>query len=34
MCLPFRDPFISKRGLMTDNELLAATVTPKRAHFL
>jgi hypothetical protein len=34
MCLVFRNPFISKCGLMTDNELLAATVAPKRAHFL
>jgi len=28
-----RNPFISERGLMPDNELLGATVTPKRAHF-
>jgi hypothetical protein len=28
-----RNPFISQRGLMPDNELLGATVTPKRAHF-
>jgi hypothetical protein len=34
LCLLFCNPFIHRRRMMAYEELLAATVTPKDAHFL
>jgi len=34
MCLSVSEPLIHERGIMTYEELLAATITPERSHFL
>jgi hypothetical protein len=34
MCLFVSDPLIHERGLVSDDELLATAVAPKRTHFL
>jgi hypothetical protein len=33
MCLFGGEPFVGKRRMVIDKELLAATVTPERSHF-
>jgi len=34
MCLFVGDPLVNEWGLVSDHELLAATLTPESAHFL
>src|SRR5438309_2143045 len=34
VCLFFSDPFVHELGLMTDDELLAASLTPDGTHLL
>ena len=34
MCLSVSEPLIHERGIVTDEKLLATTITPERSHFL